>query len=136
MSPYRLVTYQTGLRAFVACLAVTGIVLGLAMIAGGPERFGADGFAVARRLPGGVYTWGAAFAAAGGVAMAGIVAGWRRRVVMVGTGLEGCLFAFFALSLGIATYSDPKVAVTGPIIYTGCAALCAIAYDTGRGLRR
>jgi hypothetical protein len=136
LSPYRLVAYQSAHRVSVTCCAVIGLTLGAAMILGGPGRFTASGFATARVMPGGVYTWGGALALAGSLTLAGIGANWARRVVMAGLLLEGCWYAFFAVSLGIATYEDPHVAVTGPIVYTGAAIWCVIGYDTGRELRR
>lgn len=134
MSPHR--SYQMGVRTGVACLAGTGVVLGVAMIVGGPGRFGANGFAVARTVPGHVYTWGGVLTVAGALGILGITLHWARQLVMVGLALEGCWFAFFAVSLGLAMLADPKVAVTGPIAYTSLACLCAIGYDTGRSLRR
>lgn len=136
MSPYRLAAYQFSTRATILCLAAGGAVLGVAMILGGPDRFGAPGFATARLVQGGVYTWGAVLMTSSGVSLAGIVRGWSRRVVMAGMALEGCWFAFFAVALGLAAFRDPKVAVTGPIIYTVIAIVCAVGFDTGRELRR
>lgn len=136
VSPYRLVAYQFGHRAMIATLATVGVALGVAMIVGGPERFSSPGFRTARVVPGGVYTWGGMLTAAGLLTAAGIIRHWSRRIVMAGMACEGCWFAFFAVSLGVATFSDPHVAVTGPIVYSGVAVLCAIGYDTGSELRR
>jgi hypothetical protein len=136
LSPHRLLAYQSGRRISVECLGTFGVLLGAAIMVGGPGRFGAAGFAVARLVPGGVYAWGAALTLSGAVVLAGVATGWRRRVVMLGLALEGCWFAFFAVTLGSATARDPHVAVTGPVIYMLAACWCAIEYDTGRGLRR
>lgn len=135
MSPHRLVPYQFAVRSWLTCLAVLGIAMGLAMVAGGPQRFGAAGFASARLVPGGVYSWGGLLAVAGAITLTGILGRWRRRIVMLGLLLEGAWFAFFAVALGSAAVADPHVAVTGPIVYGCVAALCAIGYDTGRWLR-
>jgi hypothetical protein len=135
LSPYRLVTYRFATRATTLALASGGTFLGVAMILGGPERFSSPGFATARLVPGGVYAWGGMLAAAGAVTLLGIHLQWARRTVMAGMALEGCWFAFFALTLAIAALHDPKVAVTGPVIYALVSMICAIEFQAGRGLR-
>lgn len=133
--PYRLVTYQWITRAFIRTLGFGGLLLGLAMLFGGPERFSSPGFATARLVPGGVYSWGAAMVLAGGLVAFGVLADWQRRVVVAGLGLQAAWFLFFATSLTITTLQTTQGAVTGPFAYGTMATLCILGAVGGHGLK-
>jgi hypothetical protein len=128
----RWMAYRFGNHASIVVLAVLGVGMGAAMLLGGPDRFSADGFRTARMVPGGVYTWGGLLLAAGLVNLLGVLGPWSWRTVIVGLTLQGLWFAFFAVSLFMASVGQPRVAVTGPFAYGGLAALCAIKVDTAR----
>jgi hypothetical protein len=108
-------------------VGVTGIGLGVALIAGGPDRFGARGFAVAREVPGQQYTWGAIALASGlCVLAAGMAHKWR--VLTVGTAALGAWSMFFTITLTAAAVRDHRAAVTGTVIYGMFTALTLIQY--------
>lgn len=135
MSPDRFITYQWITRGIVRTLGCVGVALGVAMDWGGAERFSGPGFATARLIPGGVYTWGTSLAIAGFVVLVGVVAGWQRRIVALGLFLQALWFMFFAVGLAVTTASNPEGSVTGPFAYGGLAILCVIASVGGHGLR-
>lgn len=129
-----LVVYQWGLRAIVGTCAVGSVIFGFGLIWGGPARFGSPGFAVARELPGTCYTWGVMVMACGAVTIAGVLTGWHRRTVVIGTAGQGVWFLFFAVALLGSFINDPKVATTGWMIYGLVAVVHFLLCATGHAL--
>jgi hypothetical protein len=115
-------TYIAVFRTISRFYHLLGFALGAALIAGGPGRFGAPGFAVARQLPGEQYTWGGLLAAAGLVGFCGSLA---RRVAILETALCGQVVwhGFFAVSLALSAINDGRAGLTGWVSYGGWALL-------------
>lgn len=109
-------------------LAVLAVLLGLALIAGGPARFGAPSMYVARQVPGEHVTWGAFIAAAG---LAVVVGKLTERWPLVEAGMFaiGLWCWFFAVTLAVSALREPKAALTGLVVYGGVAFL-ATAHGT------
>lgn len=124
-------TYKWITRGIIRTLAVGCLMLGLAMIYGGAERFSGPSFATARLVPGAVYTWGGTIALAGAVVLAGILAHWFRRIVITGLWLMAVWFMFFVVSLGLTTLLSPQAAVTGPFAYGMLATVCVVIAVAG-----
>jgi hypothetical protein len=99
-----------------------GLALGLAILAGGADRFGARALATAREVPGGYVTWGVLAAAFGAAVLAGSLTR-ARRLVALATSAMTCWHLFFAVSLGLSALQDSRAGVTGAITYTGLAGL-------------
>jgi hypothetical protein len=129
------IIYQGTHRDIVRVLSFGAVVFGLGLIWGGPDRFTSPGFAVARLMPGGCYTWGAAIALFGAVTLIGIAAGWVRRVVLSGLFLQGAWFLFWAVSLFSAFVDDARVATTGWMVYGLVSGVHFLLASTGHNLR-
>lgn len=127
--------YQGTHRDIVRVLSFGAVAFGLGLIGGGPDRFGSPGFATARLMPGGCYTWGTLIALFGATALAGVAAGWRRRVVMTGLYLQGTWFLFWAVTLFNSYRDDSRVASTGWMIYGLVSAILFMLATTGHNLR-
>jgi hypothetical protein len=97
------------LRAVILTVGAGSTFMGASLIAGGPPRFTAPGFATARLVPGGPYTWGALILAAG-LCVLGGAGTWHRRTLEA-----GC--------------------VTGAVIYLTAAVLCAVLFHAARKIR-
>jgi hypothetical protein len=122
------------LRAVILTVGAGSTFMGVSLIAGGPQRFTAPGFATARLIPGGSYTWGALILAAGVAVLAG--AGlWHRRTLEAGCLGMGAWYLWFDLSLIVTSTRDPHGAVTGAVIYLTAAVLCAVLYHAARKIR-
>lgn len=127
--------YVLAFRLLSRGYALLGVLLGTALIAGGPDRFSSRALATARDVPGQQLTWGAIAAAAGAVTVAASVLRLRRLVeagamVLIGWHL------FFALSLGLSAAHDPRAGLTGAVTYTGLAGLgCVLVAALREGSR-
>ncbi len=117
---------QSMLRGFILIRSIGLFLLGVALCYGGPARFSAAGFASARAVPGGVYTWGVTVAVAGAVALVGVARAWQRLLVVSGMWLQGLWVLFFMISLTKTALASDKGALTGPVAYLMIAAECLL----------
>ena len=130
--PFREVDKGSMIRGFIVIRSTGLFLLGAALCYGGPERFSAPGFATARAIPGGVYTWGCTVAIAGAVALAGVARSWHRRAVITGLWLQAFWVLFFMISLTKTAFASDKGALTGPVVYLMVAAECLL-FAVGAG---
>lgn len=119
--------YVLAFRLLSRGYATLGLLLGGALVAGGPDRFSSRALATAREVPGGHLTWGV-LAAALGAAMLAASTARMRRAVAAGASALACWHGFFAATLGFSAFQDPRAGITGAITYSGLAALgCVLA---------
>lgn len=127
------VVYQWSSRVTVRALGFTAIVLGLVILAGGPQRFSGSGFAVARIVPGGAYTWGGIITGCGfAVILASL--SWHRKAIALALLIAAAWNAAFASFIAVAAASNPATSMTGVVIYGSYAVMCLIQYATSKGL--
>jgi len=113
---------QWAVRAVTRALALYAIAIGLAIIVGGPTRFGGVSYLVALKLPGAPMSWGVAILLAGAVAMTGTVLG---RPPLVGIGLIAAALwsLLFGSAFAIATWQYPEASSTAMWVYFATAAI-------------
>jgi hypothetical protein len=131
------VAYQMGQRFLVQALAVIAVAVGVAILAGGHERFDSSpAFATAKAMPGGYLFWALAMIGFGAWTYTATLLHWSRRGVMTGLFAMCVLFFFFTIALGFAAAETATTPWTGVAIYGGYSVLCAGAYAVGHELRR
>jgi hypothetical protein len=125
--------YRWLTQAMVTIFGFGSGALGLALIAGGPQRFVASSFATARMVPGQQVTWGLLFLAGSALTLLGA---WRRhnRLTRIGLFLVALGFLFLDISLIVTAVNDSKAPVTGAVIYAVVAAACLSVWGTAKEL--
>lgn len=129
--------YQWDTRSDIKTLAAVCSGWGLTLILSGPQRFTSPAWSSARLVPGQHLTWGGLFITAGLLTWAGIVLGWRRRLVMAGMATQAFLFIFLAVSLLVSVRQDPtqRTAYVGVVTYIGLGIMCVTKWQTGHEMR-
>ncbi len=98
------------------------VFLGVALVAGGHDRFASRGFANARQVPGQHVTWGAVVVAAGLCMLVGSPR-QLRPLLQAATFAVVIWCSFFAITLAASVLQDDKATQTGWITYGGWSAL-------------
>lgn len=125
--------YQWSSRATVRALGLLAFLLGAVLIVGGYPRFAGAGFAVARLVPGGPYTWGTVIGLSG-LSIVVSTRHWNRRVLNWVLTITACWHATFACFIAAAALSNPQSGLTGVVVYGGIALMCLIQRATATGL--
>lgn len=133
MSPLTY-AYKWLTRNILILLGVASATLGLAIILGGPARFTSPGFAAARLVPGGCYTWGAVFLVAG-LATVGGYGLQHLAVTRVGLLTEAVIFLFFATGIAISSPQDAHAAFTGVVTNAALSMACFMASGVVKVIR-
>lgn len=125
--------YRWLAQAMVTIFGFGTGVLGLALLAGGPQRFAASSFATARLVPGQHVTWGLLFLAGSVLTLAGA---WRKRfrLTRIGLFVISVGYLFLDCSLIATALHDPKAPITGAVIYAVVTAACLAAWGTTKEL--
>ena len=116
---------QWAVRVIVTALGTFGVAIGLGILVGGPERFGAVGYTVARQLPGAPWSWGVTILVSGITTITGIFLG-RALVVAVGMLIAGFWCLLFAGAFLLAQLQYPGANSTAFWMYSASAAICLI----------
>jgi hypothetical protein len=127
------VVYQWSSRLTVQTLGGTAMALGLGILIGGPAKFSGSGFAVARTVPGGAYTWGSMILLCGIAIMLSTLV-WNRKAISFALAVAAGWNAAFASFIAAAAVSNRQTSLTGFIIYSSFAVMCLVQRATSKGL--
>lgn len=116
---------QWVVRTVTRIVSVYAIVIGVAIIIGGPARFGGVSYSVALALPGAPTTWGVIVAVGGAVSLLGTILG-RAAIVAAGLLLQGLWSLMFASAFAIAMFNFPNANSTGMWVYLSIALILFI----------
>lgn len=131
----RLATYEWYANCTVYLALLAALALSLAILLGGPRRFSAPSFAVARLIPGEQATWGGILLGLGLIMAFGVAMEWHAHLIMIGFLGMAAWYGFFALTLGVSSFREPSSALTGMCAYGTLSALCVLGWACGEGLR-
>lgn len=134
MSPYQALIYRLTTRTIIVLISVCAVLLAAGIAWGGPHRFAVPSLAAAGLIPGGCYAWAALIGISGLTTLAGIAAGWRRRVVIAGTIGQGLWFAFFDVALWTTALQDDRTPLIGCWVYLMLAIVCGVLAVGGHRL--
>lgn len=128
--------YQQSTRITARALASISLLVGAAILIGGPDRFNySPAFATAATVPGGWVTWGILDAVVGTWTLIASH-NWHRREVMWGLLAQTVLFSFWTVTIGYASVMQPRSPFTGVAVYGGYTVACSICYVAGHELRK
>lgn len=128
--------YQQSQRLTIQALAVISLLVGVAILVGGPERFNHSAALVtASQVPGGWITWGVLAVLVGAWTL-GSSHHWHRRGVMYGLLAQSIFFMFWTVTLTVSCFQQPNAPMTGIAVYGGYSVACSICFVTGHELRR
>lgn len=133
MSPLTY-AYRWFTRGILALLGIASLGLGVSLVLGGPGRFTSSGFAAARLVPGGCYTWGIMFIVAGGATLLGHVI-QHLGITRVGLLAEAAGYLFFVLGLTVSDFKDIHAAFTGVVTYLVLAVACYMASGVAKVIK-
>lgn len=100
----------------------TGLVYSAALALGGPTRWSSPSTAVARQVPGGVYTWATLLGAASLIGAVGSL--WVRSPRVAALGITACggWYLFLAVLAIVAVQRDSRASFAAPVVYVALAA--------------
>lgn len=128
--------YQASQRLTIQALAVIAILVGVAILLGGPERFNhAPSLQAAAQVPGGWVTWGTLAILVGGWTL-GASHRWHRQRVMWGLLAQTIFFSFWTVTIAASAVQQPTSPLTGIAVYGGYSVACSICYVAGHELRK
>lgn len=122
------------LRAVILIVGAGSTLMGFSLLVAGPNRFSNSGFATARLVPGGVYTWGVVILIAG---IATLIGAWSWHPQLLRWACLGMAFWYlwFDLSLIVTSAMDPKGSVTGAVVYLMLTAACLLLWGAAGNIR-
>lgn len=122
------------LRAVILIVGAGSALMGVSLLAAGARRFTSPGFATARLVPGGVYTWGVLILIAGVATLIGAGA-WHPHILRWSCLGMAFWYLWFDISLIVTSAPDPKGSVTGAVVYLMVTALCLLLWSTAGSIR-
>lgn len=111
--------------------ATFAILVGIATIGGGRNRWSAEAYETALEVPGAPATWGVVILLFGSLMMFGALTAHRATLM---TGALGCGFwcMFFGVTFLFGTYTNPRVGPLGTIIWGTFAVLFLMRFQLHR----
>lgn len=122
------------LRAVILIIGAGSTLMGVSLLLAGPGRFSSPGFATARLVPGGVYTWGVLILIAGSATLSGAGA-WHPHILRWACLGMAFWYLWFDLSLIVTSAMDPRGSVTGAVVYLMVTALCLLLWSAAGTIR-
>lgn len=113
---------QWALQAITRCLATVMLALGVAILLGGPKRFGGLSYSFALEIPGAPWSWGALAFIAGSALLSGTFVEDNRLVALGGFAC-GFWCLFFAITFARAAAKYEQANTTAMVAYVGYAVL-------------